>query len=231
MSEYTGRTVLVTGTSGALGSGLAAAFADAGARVIGVDRAAPDVRAHVDGVRYESADLTDDARVGALFDALLDGPLDGPGAPWAVINTVGGFAPHTPIASLDVDELTRQLTLNLVTAAVLTKHALRVMQPVGAGRIVHTASRAATVPSGSGFAYSVSKLGVLRLVRMAAEEVAGSAITVNAVVPSIIDTPANRAGMPDADHASWPKIADLARSYLYLASPRAALVNGAALPV
>lgn len=227
MSDYTGRTVLVTGTSGALGSGLAAAFTEAGAQVIGVDRAAPDGRAHVDGVRYESADLTDDVEVGALFDGLLDGA----GAPWAVVNTVGGFAPHTPLARLDADELMRQLTLNLVTAAVLTKHALRVMQPVGDGRIVHTASRAATVPSGSGFAYSVSKLGVLHLVRMAAEEVAGSAITVNAVVPSIIDTPANRAAMPGADHGSWPKIPDLARAYLFLASPQAALVSGAALPV
>jgi NAD(P)-dependent dehydrogenase (short-subunit alcohol dehydrogenase family) len=72
---------------------------------------------------------------------------------------------------------------------------------------------------------------VLHLVRMAAEEVAGSGVTVNAVVPSIIDTPANRAAMPKADHDRWPKIPDIAATYVYLASPTAGLVNGAALPV
>jgi NAD(P)-dependent dehydrogenase (short-subunit alcohol dehydrogenase family) len=140
-------------------------------------------------------------------------------------------APRAPLAALDPGELTRQLSLNLLTAAVVTKHALRVMQPVGTGRIVHTASRAATASSGSGFAYSVSKLGVLHLVRMAAEEVAGTGITINSVVPSIIDTPANRAAMPGADYDSWPKVPDIAHAYLFLASPRAALVNGAAVPV
>jgi NAD(P)-dependent dehydrogenase (short-subunit alcohol dehydrogenase family) len=105
------------------------------------------------------------------------------------------------------------------------------MRPLGAGRIVLTASRSATVTAGAGFAYSVSKLGVLHLVRMAADEVAGSGITVNCVVPSIIDTAANRAAMPRADHASWPKPADIARTYLYLAGPEAGLVNGATIPV
>jgi NAD(P)-dependent dehydrogenase (short-subunit alcohol dehydrogenase family) len=114
---------------------------------------------------------------------------------------------------------------------VITKHALRVMQPRGQGRIVHTTSRAAVATEGSGFAYSISKLGVLHLVSMAAQEVRGTGITVNCVIPSIIDTPANRAAMPDADHDSWPKVPDIALSYLYLASPGASLVNGAALPV
>jgi NAD(P)-dependent dehydrogenase (short-subunit alcohol dehydrogenase family) len=223
MSDFTGRTVVVTGASGFLGAGLAAAFIDAGAEVVGVDRAAPDERAVVDGVRYETADLTDDAHVGAVLDAV--------DTPWAVVNTVGGFAPRSSIAELDPDELDQQLSLNLMTAAVVTKHALRVMQPIGAGRIVLTASRAATATKSNGFAYSVSKLAVLHLVRMASEEVAGTGITVNGVVPSIMDTPANRASMPDADHDKWPKVPDVARSYLFLASPTSHLVNGAALPV
>ena len=84
---------------------------------------------------------------------------------------------------------------------------------------MHTASRAGVVSKGSGFAYSVSKLGVLHLVTMAADEVRGTGVTVNCVVPSIIDTPANRAAMPDAQHDAWPKIPDIARSYLYLAAP------------
>lgn len=220
-NEYSGRTVLLTGAGGALGAGLAAAFSQAGAQVVGVDRAVPGEP--VDGVRYETADLTDDAQVGSLFDTVE--------VPWALVNTVGGFAPHTPLGSLDIDELERQLSLNLHTAAIATKHALRVMKPVGVGRIVHTSSKAAISPTGSGFSYSVSKLAVLHLVRMAAEEVAGTGITVNAVVPSIIDTPANRAAMPDANYDNWPKIVDLAHAYLFLTSPSAACINGAALPV
>jgi NAD(P)-dependent dehydrogenase (short-subunit alcohol dehydrogenase family) len=87
------------------------------------------------------------------------------------------------------------------------------------------------VTKGSGFAYSVSKAAVLHLVAMAADEVRGTNITVNCVVPSIIDTPANRSAMPGANHDAWPKVADIARSYLYLAAPESGLVNGAAIPV
>ena len=217
-----GRSVLVFGASGALGSGVAAAFAAAGAVVTGADKALPG-GAVVDAVSYATADVTDDDALRALFD--------GQPAPWAVINTVGGFAPRRPLAELDAAELNHQLQLNLVTAALITKHALRVMEPSGQGRIVHTASRAAVATQGSGFAYSMSKLGVLHLVSMAAEEVRQTGITVNCVVPSIIDTPANRAAMPNANHDAWPKVPVIARSYVYLASPAASLVNGAALPV
>ena len=223
MTDFTGRTVVVTGASGALGAGLATAFTTAGAEVVGVDRAAPDERAVVDGVRYETADLTDDAHVAALLDSV--------GTPWAVVNTVGGFAPKSRVSELDPEELEQQLHLNLMTSAVVTKHALRVMEPIGAGRVVLTSSKAATATSSNGFAYSVSKLAVLHLAKMAAEQVAGTGITVNSIVPTILDTPANRASMPDADHDRWPKIPDVAQAYLFLASPSSGLVNGAALPV
>ena len=219
---FQGRVVLVFGASGALGSGVAAAFAAAGAAVTGADKF-PPAGSSPGTIGRETVDVLDDAALRALFDAHP--------APWAVVNTIGGFAPRRPLAELDAAELTGQLELNLVTAALITKHALRVMRSSGEGRIVHTASRAGTVSAGSGFAYSVSKLGVLRLVSMAADEVRGTGITVNCVVPSIIDTPANRAAMPKANHDAWPKVAEVARSYLYLASPAAGLVNGAAIPV
>jgi NAD(P)-dependent dehydrogenase (short-subunit alcohol dehydrogenase family) len=220
---FNGRQVLVFGAVGALGMGVAAAFAEAGASVVGVDRMQPQDDRKLPGVDYEAADVTDDTEVAAVFDAGA--------APWAVVNTVGGFAPQRPLAELDPGELTGQLRLNLVTAALITKHALRGMQAAGAGRVVHTASRSAVVTKGSGFAYSVSKLGVLHLVSMAADEVRGTGVTVNCVVPSIIDTPANRAAIPGADYDAWPKIPDIARSYLYLAAPSSGLVNGAAVPV
>jgi NAD(P)-dependent dehydrogenase (short-subunit alcohol dehydrogenase family) len=221
--SFAGRPVLVFGGSGALGAGVAEAFAAAGASVTAVDRAEPGAGRRLPGVRYQAADVGDD---GALRDLLDSGP-----PPWAVLNTVGGFAPQRPLAGLDLAELTGQIELNLVTAALITKHALRVMQPAGEGRIVHTASRAGVVSKGSGFAYSVSKLGVLHLVSMAADEVRGTGITVNCVVPSIIDTPANRAAIPGADHDAWPKVPDIAQTYVFLAAPSSGLVNGAAVPV
>jgi len=220
---YAGRNVLVFGAAGALGGGLAAAFAAAGASVTGADRHLPKAGRRLDGVRYHEVDVLDDDSLGDLFR--------GEPVPWAVVNTIGGYAPYTRLEALDHGELTAQLSLNLVSAALVTKHALAALRRAGEGRVVHTASRAARVTRGQGFAYSVSKLGVLHLVAMAADETRGTGITVNCVVPSIIDTPANRAAMPDADHGSWPKVADIARAYLFLASPQAHLVSGAAIPV
>jgi NAD(P)-dependent dehydrogenase (short-subunit alcohol dehydrogenase family) len=222
-SGLAGRAVLVVGAAGALGAGLVTAFAEAGAQVTGVDRAVPATGRRRDEVSYRTVDVRDDAALARLFDQ--DPP------PWAVLNTVGGFTPHTPLTQLDAAVLTGQLELNLVSAALVTKHALRRMSTAGQGRIVHTASRAAVVTRGSDFAYSVSKLGVMHLVSMAAGETRGTGITVNCVVPSIIDTPANRSAMPDADHDSWPKIPDVAQAYLFLASPAAKLISGAAVPV
>ena len=221
--RFAGRTVMVFGAAGALGAGLAAAFAAEGAALTGVDRSTPAADRRLEGARYHAVDVLDDGALAALFDA--EPP------PWAVVNTVGGFAPYAPLTDLDPAVLTGQQELNLLTAALVTKHARRQLKAAGQGRLVHTASRAATVTRGQGFAYSVSKLGVLHLVTMAADEVRGTGITVNCVVPSIIDTPANRSAMPNADHASWPQIPDVAQAYLFLASPGAHLVSGAAVPV
>jgi NAD(P)-dependent dehydrogenase (short-subunit alcohol dehydrogenase family) len=218
-----GRNVVVFGATGALGAGVASMFASAGATVVGADRVPPPPERTLTGISYEVADALDESSLSKLFGAHK--------SPWAVINTIGGFAPARPIAELDAAELTGQLQLNLVSAALITKYALRAMRPAGEGRIVHTSSRAAVHTKGSGFAYSASKQGVLHLVAMAAEEVRGTGITVNCVVPSFIDTPANRAAIPDADYDAWPKIPDISLSYVYLASPDAHLVNGAAIPV
>jgi NAD(P)-dependent dehydrogenase (short-subunit alcohol dehydrogenase family) len=223
MAEYTGRRVMVIGACGALGSGLVAAFTAAGAAVTGLDRAVPAAERRQDGVDYVAVDVLDDAGLAAAFDSAPP--------PWAVANVVGGFAGASAFTALDPAELTAQLQLNLISAALITKHALRRMSEAGEGRLVHTASRAALVTAGTGFAYSVSKRAVLHLVEMAAQEVHGTGITVNAVIPSIMDTPANRAAMPTADHDRWPKTEDVAAVYLFLASPAARLVSGAAVPV
>jgi NAD(P)-dependent dehydrogenase (short-subunit alcohol dehydrogenase family) len=219
--DFSGRRVFVLGCSGALGAGLIAAFTEAGATVLGIDLAIGQPQ--VNGVELRVVDVLADAELGAFFDAE---PV-----PWAVVNTVGGFAPRRPWTDLDAQELESQLRLNLMTAALVTKHALRRLSEAGEGRLVHTASRVAFEPAGAGFAYSVSKLGVVHLVRTAAAEVHGTGITVNCVVPSIIDTPANRAAMPSSDHSRWPAVADVAAAYLFLSSPGAHLISGAALPV
>ena len=211
---------MVVGAAGALGGAVTAAFAAAGAAVTGLDREEPaDDRRHPEA-QYRAVDVLDEESVGAAFDE---------GAPpWAVVNLVGGYAGFRPIAELDLAELTTQLTLNLHTAALITKHALRVMR---AGRVVHTASRAGVRTQGQGFPYSVSKAGVLHLVSMAAAETHGTGLTVNAVVPSIMDTPANRAAMPDATHHRWPKPSQLAAVLAFLVSDEAILISGAAIPV
>lgn len=221
--DLAGRRVFVAGAAGALGDALVAAFLAAGASVTGLDRTVPDSARQRESVRYQAIDVLDDAATGAVFDAL---PV-----PWAVLNAVGGFAGARAFTDLDVDELRDQLELNLTSAALLTKHALRRMAETGEGRVVHTASRAALDTEGSGFAYSVSKLGVLHLVEMAARETHGTGITVNAVVPSIMDTPGNRTAMPSACHELWPKLEDVAAVYVFLASSAAQLVSGAAVPV
>jgi NAD(P)-dependent dehydrogenase (short-subunit alcohol dehydrogenase family) len=223
MPTYDEKTVLVTGAAGALGGGLVHAFADAGAAVVGLDRVTPGADRAVSGVDYRAVDLGDDDAVAAELDDVA--------GLWAVVHTVGGFAPASSLSELDVTELETQLAINLTTSAVVLKHALRRLGRAGRGRIVLTASRAAFQTKGVGFSYSASKLAVVHLVEMAAAEVSGSGVTVNAVSPAIIDTPANRAAMPGADHAAWPTPAELAPAYLFLASEEAVRVNGSIIAV
>lgn len=221
MLDLEERDVVVVGASGALGQALVEAFSSAGSHVCGLDHQPPTHP--MPRVDYSEADVQSDGSLAAWFD---ERPV-----PWAVVNTVGGYAPPSPLGELDVDELMQQLNLNLVTAALVTKYALRRMAQARDGRLIHTASRAAFGVDDSGFAYSVSKKGVLHLVEMAARETHGTGITVNAVVPSVLDTPANRAAMPTAEHSRWPQLGDVAAVYRFLAAPDARLISGAAIPV
>lgn len=222
MSEWSARTVIITGATGGLGRELVSKFHSSGARVHAVSRSAPSDP--ISGVDYYSANLGDEAAVRKMFASIAT-------TPWAVINTVGGFAPHRPIIEFDTAEFQTQYQLNLLTAAVLTKHAVQAMRKRGRGRIIHTASRSATHTQGAGFAYSVSKAGVLHLVKMAAAECADSDIRVHAVSPGIIDTATNRAAMPNTDHGGWAKPADISRAYLFLAAPKSPAKSGTTITV
>lgn len=222
--ELVGRTILVLGGAGHLGRAVVERFQSDGAAVVVADSRVPADGDRQPDVQYVAVDATDEASVAAALAAISP-------APSAVVNLIGGYTPPQPLADLDLSVLRRQLELNLLTAAIVTKHALPLLAARGGGPIVHTSSRVATQSGENGFAYSVSKLAVLRLVEAAAAEGREHAVTVNCIMPSIIDTPVNRAALPNARHDRWPKPAQLAAVLAFLVSDDAALISGAAIPV
>jgi len=218
-----GRRIIVLGGTGGLGGAVVSRFRADGASILVADARLPRDADRHDDVRYVAVDALDEASVSA---ALATEP-----APAAVVNLIGGYTPPQPLSELDIDVLRRQLDLNLVSAAIVTKHAMPLLAAGGGGPIVHVSSRVATEKGENGFAYSVSKLGVVRLVEAAAAEGREDGVRVNCIMPSIIDTPANRAAMPNARHHRWPKPSELAAVLAFLVSDDAILISGAAIPV
>jgi NAD(P)-dependent dehydrogenase (short-subunit alcohol dehydrogenase family) len=218
-----GRRIIVLGGTGGLGRQVVERFRADGASVL-VAAAKPPAGEHrQQDVDYTTVDALDEASVAAAFAI--------PPPPRAVVNVIGGYAPPQALSGLDVDVLRRQLELNLVTAAIITKRAMPLLAAQGGGPIVHVSSRAAAEKGENSFAYSVSKLGVVRLVESAAAEGRELGVRVNCIMPSIIDTPANRAAMPGAKHHLWPKPSEVAAVLAFLISDDAALISGAAIPV
>jgi NAD(P)-dependent dehydrogenase (short-subunit alcohol dehydrogenase family) len=220
--DLSGRTIVVLGGRGALGRAVVARLRDDGASVVAADARPPGAEA-VSDVRHITVDLLDEASVSAALAAVP--------APLAVVNVVGGYTPPQAVADLDVSVLRQQFELNLVTAAIVTKYAMPLLAAQGGGAIVHTSSRVAAEKGENSFSYSVAKLGVVRLVEAAGAEGMRQGVRVNCIMPSIIDTPANRAAIPDADHDQWPKPEELAAVLSFLVSDDAALISGAAIPV
>jgi NAD(P)-dependent dehydrogenase (short-subunit alcohol dehydrogenase family) len=167
--------------------------------------------------------LADEAAIEKLYRGIS--PL------WASIHTVGGFA-ASPLRETDLTTIRQQLEMNLLSCILCCRAAVRAMA-AGGGRIVNVAARPALEwRSGAGMsAYTIAKTGVAALTIALAEEAAKDGVLVNAVAPSIMDTPANRAAMPKADHASWPKVEEVAATILFLASPGNRVTRGAVVPV
>jgi len=205
----TGRHVAVTGGRGALGKGVVAVLEAQGA-IVHVSPDPPALR------------LDDEAQATAWFAALP--PL------WASIHLVGGFA-MKPIVETSLADFESQWRVNTVTCFLSCREAIRALRAQGGGRIVNVAARPVVAPVGGMAAYVAAKAGVAALTQALAAEVVKEGILINAVLPSTIDTPANRASMPDADHASWPKPAELAATIAYLASPANTVTAGALVPV
>lgn len=219
---YQSKLVVITGGTGALGSAVVKAYAAQGANVVVADRQAPRAENEVAKTEFQQLDVLDENSVKEFFErnATLD----------ALVNVIGGYQAGDPVSDLSLAVLQNQFDLNLKSAFLLTKYAVQAMQSHG-GKIVHIASRAAIDTGKNSFAYSMSKQGVLRLVEATATETLSQNININAVMPSIIDTPANRAAMSNANFAQWPKPAQIADVLLFLTSPDAELISGAAIPV
>jgi NAD(P)-dependent dehydrogenase (short-subunit alcohol dehydrogenase family) len=218
------RNVVVTGGTGALGQAV-------------VDRLqSDDVQCHVswkfeaelrhfqqgEHVTLHEVDCADEAQVEAFY-ASLDS-LD------ASIHIVGGFA-MAGVLDTRRDDFVAMFELNAVTAFLCCRESVRRMRGSGGGRIVNVAARPAVQPTGGMIAYTTAKAAVASLTQCLAEEVKHDGISVNAVLPSTLDTPANRRDMPKADFALWPKLDEVAEAIAFLASAENRVTSGALVPV
>jgi NAD(P)-dependent dehydrogenase (short-subunit alcohol dehydrogenase family) len=224
-TDFAGKQVVVTGGTGALGRAVVEAFLAAGAVChVPYRGAAPAEMPRSERLRLVGGvELADEAHVMRFYSDL-------PGL-WASVHAAGGFS-AAPATATTLAALRAQLDQNLVSAFLCSREAVRRLAH-GPGRIVNVASRAALEPAGGTLAYTIAKAGVVALTRALADEVRSSEILVNAIVPSTIDTPANRKAMPSppAVVARWSKPADIAAAILWLASAENRVTTGAAIPV
>jgi len=218
------KVVLIAGGGGALGHAVVPAFVHAGARVISVDRHGS--AGQPKGWVAVAADVTDENDVQRLVEEVVrkEGRID------ALVNLVGGFVAGR-IVETDWSQWQRMWAMNVTAAFLLSKAVVPHMLQHGKGRILHVAAWAAVDPFPGAAAYIVAKSGLLALMRVLALELKGSGVTVNGVLPTTIDTPANRMGMPEADSSSWVKPEAIAETLLFLASDEAGQISGAAIPV
>ncbi|AOR75708.1 SDR family NAD(P)-dependent oxidoreductase [Novosphingobium resinovorum] len=220
------RSVIVTGGFGVLGQAVAQAFAAAGDKVARVDFA-KTAHEPLDGaLDIGGVDLTDAASTQAALDtvAAAHGGVD------VLVNVAGGFTWET-LEDGSIDAWVKMQAMNLLTGATITKLALPALKASAAGRIVNIGAGAAGKAAAGMGAYTASKSGVHRLTEALSEELSGTAVTVNAILPSTIDTPTNRADMPDADFATWVQPSAIADVIVFLASAQARAISGALIPV
>ena|SRR5579884_1044295 len=224
------RTAIVTGGTGGLGTAVVERLLDDGWRVVvpwiveaELERVTPR-----DGLELVQADLFDPGAVGEVV-ARAAGDA---GAPLrGVANLVGGFAMGGRVHETPLEDFERQLRLNLRATYLVTHAALPRLLETGGGSIVCVSTRAAVQPFRGAVGYIVSKAAVIAFVQALSVEYRGDGIRANAILPSVIDTPANRESMPKADHDKWPKPAEIAAEIAHLLSDESALVSGAAIPV
>jgi NAD(P)-dependent dehydrogenase (short-subunit alcohol dehydrogenase family) len=222
------RVVIVTGGFGVLGSALSRLLLERGARVAALDLspAPTDIPVHSDFLAVGGVNLTDPASAGAAMHQVADafGHID------AIVNVAGGFA-WEAFEDGALDTWDRMYQMNVRTAVVSTHAALPHIMKAGNGRVVNVSALAALKAGFGVAAYAASKAGVSRFTESLAEELKSRDVTVNAVMPSIIDTPGNRADMPDQDFSSWVTPEALSAVIAFLLSAEGQVITGACLPV
>ncbi|HEX4021533.1 MAG TPA: SDR family NAD(P)-dependent oxidoreductase [Acidobacteriaceae bacterium] len=232
--NFSGRVILVAGGTGGLGRAVSLAFLQEGATVVVPYRHREEFStlqsaAGVNGSSLEgqSVDVTEEAAVSKFVDGILakHGRLD------ALVNTVGGYAGGVKLWEMETKVFDQMLALNLRAGYVLSRAAIAPMLQQKHGTIVNVAAKAAFDHAAGASAYAASKAAALAMIDSLAADAKGTGVRVNSILPSIIDTAANRQAMPSADFATWPKPEDIARVILFLCSDDAKVIHGAAIPV
>ena len=232
-TRFSGKVILIAGGTGGLGNAVSRAFLEEDARVIVTYRNPEEFAALADAagtnapLEGHAVDVTDESATGAFIDSIVAkyGRLD------AMVNTVGGYAGGVKLWEMDTKVFDRMLALNLRSGLLLSRAVIPAMLKIRRGAIVNIASKAALEHTAGDAAYAASKAAALAMMDSLAQELKGTGVRVNSILPDIIDTEANRKAMPHADFAKWPKPEDIARVILFLCSDEAKVVHGAALPV
>jgi NAD(P)-dependent dehydrogenase (short-subunit alcohol dehydrogenase family) len=233
-SQFSDQIILVAGGTGGLGRAVSLAFLEQGAKVTVTYRKSEEFSALQSAAGANSArldgsvtDVTDESAVAQLIEKILSkhARLD------VLVNTVGGFTGGQKFWEADSKSLDQMLNLNLRSGWILARAAVPRMLKANRGVIVNIASRAAVDHSPALAAYSASKAAAVAMINSLAADLKETGVRANSVLPSIIDTEANRKAMPKADFSKWPKPEEITKVILFLCSDDAKLINGAAIPV
>lgn len=232
-NQFTGKVALITGGTGGLGRAVTLAFLHEGASVIAsyIKKDEADALRDVVGPNARLELLPLDATNEDECRALVHGIIARYGQLDILVNTIGGYAAGKPMWETETKTFQLMLTLNLHTGHNLAKAAVPAMLRRKSGVIVNIASKAAFDHAPGAAAYAVSKSAALTLFDCLAQDLKGTGVRVNSVLPSIIDTEPNRKAMPEADFSKWPKPEEIAQVILFLCSDQAKVVHGAAIPV
>ncbi len=232
--RFSGKLIVVTGGTGGLGRAVSLAFLQEGARVAVTYRDPAEFDAlktaagsNASSLSGEAVDVTDEAAVRRFVDGILAnaGKID------ALVNAVGGYAGGIKLWELDPQTFEKMLALNLRSGYTLARVVIPSMLKQKQGAIVNVSSQAAVNHAAGASAYAASKAAALAMMDSLAEDVRGTGVRVNTILPSIIDTEPNRRAMPKADFTKWPKPEEIARVILFLCSEDARVIHGSAIPV